>query len=172
MPNSGPGRWINVAAGLGWDGFTGEFQPKPRERVIPWSISGVGAGTPSVSLVTASWTQLPPVVAPVLASSDLFDFDFDFSMGAVGAGDNTVAVRVEVSYNGGSYTPVSSTTRTFSTSATNVLDRHAIHISGRYSASLGAGTYTFRLKGKTNSFDDDMYFHDEWLVRGVQYVAL
>ena len=170
-PNSGTGRWINVAAGLGWDVVTGRFLPRPRERVIPWQITGSGTGLTSPSLTTAGWTQLPPVVAPVLATSDAFLFDFDFSMGAITPADNILQVRVDVSYNGGGFTTIQSASKAVSVSSATTLDRHAIHIAGRIDASSGPGTYTLRLFGRCGVTDANVYFHDEWIARGVQYLA-
>lgn len=173
MPNSGTGRWINVAAGLGWDGFTGEFQPKPRERVVRWQIAGAGPTITTTSLVTGgAWTQISPVVAPVLALNDDFDFDFDFSTGPVAAADNYVFFRVDVSYNGGAFTPVTGAKKTISTSSTNVLDWQSVHIGGRITASLGAGTYTLRVFGSCGTVNADTFIAGEWVARGIQYVAL
>ncbi len=129
MPNSGTGRWINVAAGLGWDGFTGEFQPKPRERVVRWQIVGPGPTITTTSLVTGgAWTQISPVVAPVLALNDDFDFDFDFSTGPVAAADNYVFFRVEVSYNGGAFTPVTGAKKTISSCLRQLRHRQRRHL--------------------------------------------
>ena len=172
-PNGGIGRWFNVAASVGWKaGGTPEFLPKPRERVVRWQIAGAGPTLTTTSLTTAAWTQISPVVAPVLALNDDFDFDFDFSTGPVAAADNYVYFQAYVSYNGGSFTPVTGAKKTISTSVANVLNWQSVHIGGRITASLGAGTYTIRVFGRCGTVDADTSVAGEWVARGIQYVAL
>lgn len=170
-PDSGTGRWFNVAASVGWNGTTGEFLPRPKPRAIPWQISG-NAASPSTITYAVGWLQLPPVVAPVLETGDTFVFDFDFSAGFDDE-DNEISFRVEVSYNGGSYAPVVGCDRRIGlklAGTVGAVPYHQIHISGTHSASSGAGTYTFRVKCSQIA-DSDVVFWGSWTARGIQYLA-
>ena len=169
-PNSGTGRWINVAAGLGWDVTTGLFLPRPRERVVRWQQSGI-SGT-SVGLTTGTWTAMGPTLSPTLALNDDFDFDFDVTWG-FGAADNEVEARVEVSYAGGSYSAVAGVSKKVSQNAAAGVDQWVgLHLGGRYSANSGAGSYVFRLAARTLTVNTTANGAGTWNARGVQYVAL
>lgn len=171
-PNDGTGRWINLAAGVGWYlGTDPLFSPKPLPRSKHWS--SVGTVNSSVDYIGIVSTNIGTEVllGTSLATSSVIHLDFDFSVASPTMGTSGLGAVIEVSAGGGTWTLIPGTKKPIGGGGgTGVNDEWIpVHLGIAYTAASN-NTYDFRvsLSGDTAQ---TMTLFRTWSARGISYSA-
>ena len=164
-PNSGVGRWINVAAGVGWkiDGPP-QFYPVPYQRFSHWY--GVGDGgdfTPYND--PGGFGGTPVLFNAFLGSQTTMHLDFDLCVKS-GSLNDQFTFRLEVSVAGGAWAAIPGSTKFIGGVGTNNTNI-ALHLGGRYIANTSA-SHSFRV---AIDYPDSavISIFQKWSARGTSY---
>ena len=164
-PNSGVGRWINVAAGVGWkiDGPP-QFYPVPYQRFSHWYGVGDGGGF-TVYTDPGGWGGTTILFNAFLGSQTTVHLDFDLTVKS-GSMNDEFYLRLEVSVAGGTWTAIPGSTKYIGGVGTNNTNI-ALHLGGRYIAGSSA-SHSFRVAIEYPDTASISVFQ-KWSARGTSY---